>query len=140
MTEITCVSFRDYNGWMISSDAGSLCMLDRFISIKEPNVMISNHDESVFGLWFDSNREILNLPIEVAAQFINLLGYSASGCSVKEISYENFKGLTQLNELWLDQNQIEKISDNAFQDLIDLQFLHLGKKIYKKLFETMKKY
>lgn len=104
------------------------CIMDDLTSIEEPNVKISSaYDRYVKGLNFAHNKQIFNLPDNVAENFPNLLAYSAWDCSVKEITNNDFKGLTKLIRLALDDNQIEKVASKAFDDLENLRTLWLGK-------------
>lgn len=89
-------------------------------------IIIATKDDQIKGLQFSVNPKIEYLPEEVSESFPNLLAYSAGTCSVKSISYENFKGLNKLRGLWLSGNQIEKVSSDTFKDLVLLEHLEFG--------------
>lgn len=90
----------------------------------------SDRNESIAALDFYGNKNILYLPINVDENFPELIAYDANFCAVKEISKKNFKGLSKLTHLHLTNNQIETISGDVFEDLIELEYLKLGKKSF----------
>lgn len=94
-------------------------------TIDEVNVIISTNDNTVKALELETNKNIFFLPVKVAENFPNLVGYSAWECSLKEISKENFAGLNKLKILELSRNAIEAIADDTFADLTDLSYLYL---------------
>jgi Leucine-rich repeat (LRR) protein len=96
-------------------------------TIDEPDTTISTHDSSMGGLDVKNNKKAKFLLVQVVERFPNLKAYSASNCSIKEISKENFAGLNKLKHLSLDNNQIERIESGTFQDLVLLENLFLRK-------------
>jgi Leucine-rich repeat (LRR) protein len=92
--------------------------------IDDPNMTVP----TVIRLNFQPNEKINYLLVKVADSFPNLEMYNALGCSVKEISKENFAGLKKLKFLNLNFNKIERINSETFEDLVTLEELHLGKK------------
>lgn len=102
--------------------------MDRYTTISSENTKLSTKRiETVGGMIFCNNLKISFLPLLVHKTFPNLLGYSAASCSIKSISYHNFKSLTKLRELWLLKNKIETIYSNTFEDLASLERLDLRK-------------
>lgn len=101
--------------------------MDQTTRIDEANVKISTRDASVLGFKLNDNKKILSLPIAVASNFPNLQGFDAGDCSIKGISKRNFNGLRRLKALYLQNNQIEKISTETFTDLFELEILDLRK-------------
>lgn len=102
--------------------------MDRYTTISSENTKLSTkRSETVGGMIFCNNLKISFLPLLVHKTFPNLLGYSAASCSIKSISYHNFKSLTKLRELWLLKNKIETIYSNTFEDLASLERLDLRK-------------
>lgn len=93
----------------------------------------SNRDETITGLDLESNKNIFFLPIRVDRSFSKLVAYNANGCSLKSLSKENFKNLRFLKQLWLGENEIEKIYSDTFVDLSSLEDLALCKTFYKEL-------
>lgn len=130
--EISCENVGDA-GWHEPVNTAKTCSMMATTSINEPNVTISTRDESVQGLEFTDNKKIFHLPINVVDSFPNLLGYDGHGCNIKEISLQNLKGLSKLNQLFLQGNQLEKISSNTFDDLVALQELCLRERKNKIL-------
>lgn len=81
-------------------------------------------------LEFNNNTNIEFLPIKINQNFLILEKYLAVNCAIKKISYENFKGLFNLRDLHLVNNQIEVIQSGLFDDLINFMLLNLnGNKI-----------
>lgn len=78
---------------------------------------------SMQGLKFESNKQIKFLSVEVNETFQNLLGYSATDCSLSTIKKVNFEGLKQLKDLWLNKNEISSISSETFEDLFAFEDL-----------------
>ena len=103
------------------------CYMDKTTAINSADNTIASRDESVEGLWLQSNNKIKFLPIEVSKKFPNLLGIDAYSCSLTTISKANFKGLSKLRGLYLANNQIEKIRSDVFDGLVALEALSLGK-------------
>lgn len=125
--EIACERFGDYN---LSPHPVESCFMDISTSINETDVEIIKCDNfNVDELNFNNNKNIFFLPIKVAKTFPNLINFRSASCSIKDISYENFKGLNKLKFLSLRENQIEMIPCNSFEDLVDLEELYLGKKV-----------
>lgn len=124
--EVLCEKVNDY-AWEYNVGTVKTCLMNETTSIDEPSVIISSRDDSMFGFWLFNNKQIHNLPTGVSEKFPNLLGYNAGFCSIKEISRENFKGLTKLKLLFLHYTQIEKISSETFSDLKSLETLALRK-------------
>lgn len=122
--EVDCESTEDVEGNNVIT-----CYMEDITSIKEPDMTISNFDVAVQGLAFYDNPKIFFLPIYVVENFPNLKMYWANNCSLKVISYQNFKGLRKLTVLKLNANQIEKINSDTFNDFVNLEELDLSKKL-----------
>lgn len=85
-------------------------------------------DDTLRGLrFYDNNKRIQFLPVKISEKFPNLWIISAFGGAIRSISKENFKGLRELRWLQLGHNQIVKVSDDTFEDLVSLEGLWLGK-------------
>jgi hypothetical protein len=94
----------------------------------EGYVIFSAKDLSVKGLLFlGQNKKIEFLPASPYQTFSNLEAYSASRCSIKNVSYQNFMKLGKLRRLNLYDNKIEIIASDVFKDLAALEDLDLGK-------------
>lgn len=104
------------------------CNMTNEVSILSKDVEIrGKKDLKMRIINFYENGNIVFLPIKVHEIFPNLETYSAGCCSIKEISYENFMGLSELSALLLQNNTIEVISSGTFNDLKSLEVLELGK-------------
>lgn len=125
--EISCESIYDQGQWHL----GTLktCYVHGN-SIDKMDVKFSNRENSAIGLWIHASSTTFYLPIGVAEKFQNLLAYAASECPIQDISRENFKGLIKLTELWLYDNQIEKIFSDTFMDMKALKYISLSKKFF----------
>lgn len=128
--EVACESVSSI-GWGVGNvgDAKT-CWMRTTTSINEPDVTISTKDESVHGLVLYYNKKIFHLPIQVDETFPNLLAYTAHDCgNIKQVSKKHFRGLTKLKFLSLEENQIELIMSETFDELTSLEVLRLGMKI-----------
>jgi Leucine-rich repeat (LRR) protein len=105
------------------------CWMQNTTVIDQKTMRISNRDGAVRALAVFTNKQIHYLPIGIKDTFPHLEFMSAGQCAVREVSKENFAGLSNLTALWLEQNQIEKISSDTFEDLVSLKHLWLCKKI-----------
>lgn len=76
----------------------------------------------------DGNKKIKFLPENPADSFPSLLIYDARNCLIERISKANFKGLSSLKRVFLQQNEIQQIDYNTFEDLKQLKTLELCKK------------
>jgi Leucine rich repeat len=130
---ISCDSVSDQFFEKIEFQRQKTCSIGYFgskVVIDSPGYSISNRDDSIEALHLDINKLVFYLPEKVDTNFKNLVIYEANGCSIKNISNQNFKGLIKLCALLLENNQIEKILSDTFKDLKELQYLWLSKKIF----------
>ena len=125
--EVNCEKLLD-GSWRLSGETKRLktCDMHLLTRIEEPNVTISKQTEDIFIILFSQNKHISYLPVEVFKTFPQVTVYRASETSIKEISKENFKNLKKLQILYLQSNKIEMIHWDTFQDLQNLNSLHLG--------------
>lgn len=85
--EVSCESVKERDwGRYVTSGTEKTCRMDKTTSITTPNVTISTRDKYMCGLWLNENKKIEYLPTGVDEKFPDLRAYSASGCSIKEIS------------------------------------------------------
>jgi hypothetical protein len=115
----------EYYDWTIGNMKS--CFMDRETSIDSEGFQISTKDETIQGLRMENNKNVEFLPESPSRLFENLIGYNAEKCSIKQISYKNFKNLIKLQVLWLKKNEIEMIPSDAFKDLSSLEMLGLRK-------------
>ena len=125
--EIACERFFTGKWNSLNNETFTVCDMKSDTEIDEPNVKISDFDDSELSLTFFTNRNIFYLPIDVAKSFPNLIVYGADKTSIKEISKENFRNLRKLRSLTLMSNKIERIFSDTFEDLESLEVLWLGK-------------
>lgn len=124
--EIACEKIGEGN-WGDPVGEAKICLMHQSTIIDKSDFKILTRDESINALDFNNNKKIEFLPIKVFENFPHLLGYSARGCSIKEVSKKNFENLNKLKVLWLGDNQIEKIPSDAFEDLSALEKVYLCK-------------
>lgn len=122
--EITCGI---YQGHIFdSSTHENTCDFDESTVIDSDDYTIYNaKNETVTSMSLDDNKKVEFLPIRVFQSFPNIDSYSATSCSIREISKENFEGLLDLSVISLMGNQILMILSNTFQGLPVLNFLDL---------------
>jgi hypothetical protein len=117
-----------------NDDSGSVvCSVDEQ-TLDDPtyNIQWENVENSAFSA--DQIREIIftnpnftYLPVMISDAFPDLMFLGANFLSIKEISYENFKGLSKLEQIVMYGNQIKIITKEMFKDLVSLKNLQLGK-------------
>lgn len=101
------------------------CDFNDDIEITEPSKLTNPVNESVTELRMGGNKKIEFLPEDVSIPFPKLRLVDAFGCAVKEVTKQNFHGLTLVDKIVLDDNRIEKIDENSFDDLTDLNLLYM---------------
>lgn len=103
------------------------CFMNGTTKIKSKNAELELRDVSVKKLDFFNNRNVEYLPIYVDKSFPELLVYEAASCSLSKLFYDNFVGLSKLQWLFLNGNNIEKIFSDTFKDLKSLTHVYLCK-------------
>lgn len=105
------------------------CSMQNSTVISTPGYDITtSKDDKIGALYFSSNKNIFYLPDGAYENFTNVVVLAASSCSLAAVYKSNFHNLRELIRLDLDENQIEEIASNTFEDLNSLQFLWLSKK------------
>jgi hypothetical protein len=103
------------------------CFMSNTTSIDSHGFVLgSDKDETIKWISFSVNKKIEYLPVQISVKFPNLTCYMAYRCSIKAISRDNFRELSQLTLLYLYSNQIEEIKSDTFSDLKKLSVLLLG--------------
>lgn len=102
------------------------CKMDSTVIESTEFLITSNRDETVGGFIADNNEKLEHLPSNLGEKFQNLLALEVYECSLKEITKENFKGLNQLQTLFLAFNQIETIDDDTFDYITTTEEIVLG--------------
>ena len=98
------------------------------VSIDAPGARISTlRDDTIKAFTAFSNRKFFFLPENMAEKFPKLEIYVGSSCSLTVIIRENFLNLKYLKRLTLNDNKIEVISDDVFDDLFALEILKLSR-------------
>lgn len=82
------------------------------------------------GFSVEGQKDITQLPINIGRRFPDLEVYDAGSCSIKKISKSNFAYLIYLRKLWLGFNEITEIPDDVFEDLVSLDYLAIGKRLF----------
>jgi Leucine rich repeat len=90
------------------------CRLDQLTTRNSTEVAFVLAMKPMTELFLDYNVHTHFLPIKTAEKFPNLISYSA-----------NFILLNKLQRLAINNNQIENIDGDTFEDLIELKFLFL---------------
>lgn len=90
-------------------------------------MITTGRDESVGGFWSWGHKQLEYLPKNIGEQFPNLLDLTAGQCYIKEVSKKNFKGLSKLRGLTLNNNQIEVINDDTFEHIPTIEIIWLCK-------------
>lgn len=126
--QISCEEIKKWD----SFDNGHACIMNGSAKIDITGVRILPGSNEPMALYFRKNKKIFYLPIRLQESFSKLIRIEADRCTIKSISYENFKGLRKLALLDLRYNRIERIVKNTFEDLVLLKWLWLRKNINLK--------
>lgn len=73
-----------------------------------------------------SNKYITALPENLNKVFSNLMTYDASGCGVRSLSKKNFEKMNKMETVLLNNNEIETVEDNTFEDCPQLKQVSMG--------------
>jgi hypothetical protein len=88
-------------------------------------------DNNMNGLRIEPNKKVKYLPENLNDIFLNLVVYSAQNSKIQEISKIHFAELKYLKKLWLNNNQIQKVPGDSFEDLYSLEYLNLCNSLNK---------
>lgn len=117
-----------------SSVEGQYCFMVDNTTIVDADVTLADPENNdVTGLFFNSNKKIEFLPVEVYKNFPNLRVYPAHYCSIREISARNFGELQNLLFIDLRGNQLKSIPNYCFSGLSKLSKLLLGKSLQQEI-------
>ena len=122
---IHCEKVEDFNWELIGLHR--TCFIEEFQYADFKKQISENKSDEISGLSLKNSHKLIKLPEKINKNFPNLEGYNADGCLIKKLNKNNFVGLTKLRNLQLNFNPLEEIPDNVFQDLQNLEFLHLSK-------------
>lgn len=125
-TEVICEKVSD-TSWNHDKVSRKTCWMEKTTTIDSQGTSVSPEDPLVQAITFSSNKKVQYLPLRIDLQFQNLEIYSAHDCSIEKVSKRNFKNLKHLNYLWLNDNQLEHISSDTFEDLISAKEIQLRK-------------
>lgn len=117
--EITC----DY---VEKTDRSTTCEFSDATEIKSEMVVLKHSDSTVTDIRALGRKSFLYLPIRVYESFPNVSVYTAIHCEIQKISKRNFRKLTNLVTLYLNQNKITTIEEDTFDDLEKLETLGLS--------------
>lgn len=117
----------DQPGYFVFFASKKTCQVDTSAVIDSDDFTISSdYDDDVDGIDYSSNKKIQYLPVNPATIFPNLAIISASGCSIKSLSRQNFDGLRKLRALYLESNKIERVNSDTFKNLDELEQIFLS--------------
>lgn len=103
-----------------------VCRFEKTFIISEDNVTFAGlENPEVDEIWFDVNKNIEFLPVQVYKKFPSSERYLAANLAIKKISASNFEKLVNLRTLVLTDNQIEFIPDDCFKNLNKLFEINL---------------
>lgn len=122
INEISCEKIEEFE-WTFGSKMTCILLEGE---IDSAGFFLSSSDETVEAIDYDSNKLIRYLPENSAEQFPNLMTIYAPRCSIEVISKSNFCGLHKLENLYLQENLIQKIASDTFEDLIMMDTLYLS--------------
>lgn len=125
---VTCEKFESREVYGINTDLQT-CFMDGETIIDELGTMISSIlKKSVTEVFFDRNKNIEFLPENIYEKFPNIVSYTAWDCALNSVSKVNFKSLSKLRRLALNNNKIQRIESDTFEDLKALELLMLSKR------------
>lgn len=94
-------------------------------------------DESILGVRFYDNKNIFYLPVDVYKSYPNLVIYFGHSCNIKFLFKENFEHLGAVKELHLDNNRIQKLDGEMFEDMNSLQIIYLSEFALQMIFKIL---
>lgn len=95
--------------------------------IDDENFTISTEaNPTLQGFSIVDKKDVKLLPTNLSLVFSDLLGYKVVNCSVTKVHREHFQSLSKLRFLYLHENHIDSIDEDAFVDLVSLESLILG--------------
>lgn len=101
------------------------CRMDQDTIIDSKDFSLANADENITEIYTDANLNLKYLPVNIYEKYPNLISISSWYCGLKSVSKDNFKGLTKLRRLAINQNRISIVENNTFEDLEALEWLYL---------------
>lgn len=111
------------------------CQLDYGTYIDSPDYsFMANEDYAVLeAILVEYQGSMQFLPVFLHDTFPMLKVYSVIHTPARKITKKNFEKLFKLEKLRLQNNYIEAIQSNTFEDLISLQVLEISKNLLKVL-------
>lgn len=110
-----------------SSKINQSCLVDPETYIDTPDFIFAKNLKraSCAYLQIYQQLNIEFLPVLVHEQFPNLKVYAVKNAPIRRISKKNFEKLYELKRLHLESNQIEMITSDTFEDLINLEKIQI---------------
>lgn len=125
--QVTCANFQQIK-WNPDSPALTITCYADSVEIDSTGYSFSHQkNESVGAIFMAFNKKIRFLPENPAEVFPSIEAYDAGTCAIQALSKNNFKALSKMERIFLDNNEIETIDNDTFEDLFLLQFLYLRK-------------
>jgi Leucine-rich repeat (LRR) protein len=104
-----------------------VCRIDQSTSISSFNVTFASEvDKSVVEIYAKNNQRIRYLPKNIYEKFPKLKTLNFERCSLKAVTKENLKQLTNLKRIDFSFNEIRTIVVGTFTDLVNLEQLILS--------------
>lgn len=115
---------------LIFSENLNCCEVEYGTYIDSPDYTFAKNQTylAIEKLAIEFQRNIDFLPILVHEQFPILKTYTVTNTPIRRISKRNFEKLHALEELILENNLIEMIKKDTFEDLVNLKRIHISMK------------
>lgn len=135
--EISCKIFPFCEDDRLFNRTAGCCQLEYGTYVDSPDYSFSTNQDyaSLEVIFIEYQRNMEFLPVSVHRTFPILKVYSVIHTPVRKISKKNFEKLHKLEKLRLQNNYIEAIQSNTFNDLISLQVVEISKDDF---FKTLK--
>lgn len=104
----------------------STCLVNQTIE-NEEFVLRLEPDTTVEGFEVSKNNAVQFLPRHIGATFPNLKDFMAWVCGLTIVRDFYFANMRNTRYLILGNNKIAAIEPNSFKDLVNVNWLHLGK-------------
>lgn len=121
--EITCEFPTEYWSFRLKRNL-TTCVIENQPIAESGSTVKSYLNENAEGIKMQNNKEVKNIPENLAASIPNVKAVDFEGCAISSIG-DQFKGLQELEVLSLPKNQIDTIASDALADNLNLKELYL---------------
>lgn len=110
-------------------DYATCCELEAGTFIDTPDYSFKDDETrtSTTSMIISHQQNVQFLPILLHESFPVLRTYVVSGTTVPKISKKNFENMSKLERLKLEDNQIEVIKSDTFDELVSLETIEISK-------------